>query len=593
MKKILLLFTLVLFSIQLNSQNLDKIRLLCIDEVDLSEYSGELSEEDLKSQISALGFRYIDNGQIKYHKELIVYNCNTAKVNFTAFFDQNKLVKKFIQYESDEIVKKIIFSKKNENTFVDLSLNYKGQEIPATPVGVAEIYENGKLSKTINFSDNNNLPFIVNYNTSRQKISEGTATISGYLRENWKIKKVGEWKYFDSGKLASISTYDSDGNENLQRTYNNEVLLEERKFSSNGVEEISTFYTNGKIKESGNQKGTTKLGTWKYYDNTGALKKQVDYVEGDESLVLLFDENKSIKKQSERVRDKSEIPQLIRSLPNLYFTQTFYSNNKLKTEGYESKGKKVGVFEIYGEEGDLTEIIEYDFSGKKINNLDANTYQKIRTIEKQVFRELLVIKTTHPDNIKLLRNIKLLASSLNLDLDSIMGGYQYKDEFIEKSSVLLDKTNSFGNLSKSLDWYDSLLTSSEHFNNEVWAFSHDLYDIELSLEKKLALNKIDTRLSSFKEEHTSIKKSFFGEKLIVLNEQKDIYELVVDKIYPEISSEISVSRDKYKVNATVEEFNFLIEKASSIIAKPDQKLKKALKSSKSIQDKRQILLSVK
>lgn len=594
MKNVYLFLVVFLVSFQLKAQNLDKLRVLCINEVNLSKYSGELSKEELKNQIAALGFRYIENGQIKYHKELIVYDCNKGIVKFTAVFDQNRLVEEFVLFESkDQIAKKIQLSKNNENPYVNLFLNYNGQKITATPLGKTEIYKNGKLSQTINFNENANLPILTNYNTNLRKTSEGTAKISGDIQGNWEIDKVGEWKYFDNGELASISNYDKSGNEIAQKIYDKGVLLEERKFLPNGAVEISNYYANGKIKESGIKIGTTKSRTWKYFNQSGILNKQVEYLNGKENIVLLFDKDNNIVKRTELVKDKSEITQSLRNLPNVFQVQTFYSNEKLKSEGYESEGKKIAVFEVYDEKGKLVEITEFDIEGNKINSLDADTYKSMKEIEKQIFRELLVAKTTHPENLNLLNNIRKLAESLSIDYDSLLANYDYKIDYEEKYSILLEKTQSFGNLSNKLKWYDSLLASSQDFNNEVWAFSHDLYEKELTLEKKQALNIIDTKLSSLTEKHTSIKKTLFGEKLIVMNDLDEIYEFVINEVYPEVNLEISTAIDKYSVNAIVQEFTYLLNKASSVISQPDKKFQELLHNSKTTQDKRQLFLSAK
>jgi|TARA_R100000027_G_C2229402_1_gene88642 hypothetical protein len=60
MKNFLLMPLIVLFSYAVNAQSLDKIRIMCSDEIDPTTYNGKLSPEELKEQIAALGFRYIE-----------------------------------------------------------------------------------------------------------------------------------------------------------------------------------------------------------------------------------------------------------------------------------------------------------------------------------------------------------------------------------------------------------------------------------------------------------------------------------------------------------------------------------------------------
>lgn len=594
MRILFLLSFIFLFSLQLHSQNLDKLRLMCIDEVNLSTYTGELSEKELQNQIAALGFRYIDNEGIKYHKELIVYDCNTGDVKFTAVFDQNKLVKEFVLYEAkDKPAKKIFFSKNNNSSYVNLFLRYKGKEIPAYPSGKTEIYDGGKLKQTIIFNDNGSLPTVTNYNSSLKKISEGTAIISGYIQGNWEIDKIGEWRYFNNEQLSSISTYDNNGKENAEKLYSKGVLMQERKFSSNGTVENLNYYANGNLKETGQQKGNLKIGTWKYFDASGNISRRIDYSNGKENVIYLFDENKNVVKQTELVKNQSELTQTLRNAANVYKFQSFYPSGKLKSEGYEADGKKVGVFEVYDESGSLSKITEFDVEGNKVNSLDAITYQTIKEKEKHILREILVVKTTHPENLNLLKNIKNLADSLSFNFDSLLVNFDYEKDYKEKYSTLLEETDLFGNLSNELNWYDSLLKSAYNFNNEVWAYSHELFETELALEKQHALNIIDDKLSALKKNHTSIKKTLFGEKLKVMNDQDKVYEFVINEIYPEVSTEISTAQDKYEVHSIEYDFRRLLKKASAVISQPDDQFKQSFQNTKSIQDKKQLFFTAK
>jgi hypothetical protein len=277
----------------------------------------------------------------------------------------------------------------------------------------------------------------------------------------------------------------------------------------------------------------------------------------------------------------------------VYQLETFYANGELKSAGYQAEQNKVGVYEYFDKNGSLSEISEYNLEGTKINSVDADIYLSIQEKEKNIFRELLVAKTTNPGNLNLLSDIEILTDKLAINFDSLMMGYNYKKDYIERYSILFGNTSSFGKLSNSLDWYDSLLKNATNFNNEVWAYSHDLYEIELALEKELALQNIAEMKSDLENKYTSSKNTLFGTKTVVMNDQEDIYESITKEIYPSVKVDIKSSEDKYKVQSTVREFSLLLEKGSSVIAQPDEKFKEALKNTKTVQDKKQLFLSAK
>ncbi|HET8861495.1 hypothetical protein [Marivirga sp.] len=593
MNKFILIILLFSF-FKIDAQNLEKIRTVCSDEVNLANYNGELNTKQLKKQIAALGFRYIEDGQIKYHNELIVYDCNTGDVKFTAVFDENKLVKQFVLFEKKDVpAKKLLFTKNNESSYVNLKFKYKGQEIASYPIGKTEIFEGGKLKQTVVFAENGGLPLITNYDANLQKISEGTATISGYIQKDWEVQNIGEWKYYENGQLVSISNYDSNGKEIGNKFYENGTLIQEISYTPNGLKNISNYYANGKIKASGAKKNNYKIETWKYFNNAGNLKTEIEYANGIETVILAYGENNTLLKRSELISDKTELAKSLGELSVVYEAETYYPNKSLKSEGFESEGKKVGVYEYYDQDGELSKISEYNVDGDKINSLDANTYLKIQKKEKQIFRELLVAKVTHPGNLNQLERIEELTNTLNIDFDSLMVNYAYTEEYKNNYATLKNQTSLFGNLSNDLEWYDSLLTSAENFNNEVWAYSHDLFEIELALEKQNALNIIDEKISKLKENHTTIKKTLFGKKLVVMNEQDDVYNMVTDEIYTDVHTEISSAASKYSVRSIVEEFNRLVKKASNVISQPDEEFQELLKKTQSVRDKRQLFLTVK
>jgi len=594
MNKLLLLPFIVLFSVQLNAQNLDKLRVMCIDEVTLSQYSGELSPEELKNQIAALGFRYIENGENKYHQDLIVYDCNTGDVEFTAVFDENRLVKDFVLYEAQDMPsKKIKFAKNNKSSYVDLTFNYQGQEIPAYPTGKAEIFQSGQISQTILFKQDGGIPIVTNYDNNRNKISEGGADISGKLQNDWEITKTGEWKYFENGQINSVSVYDDNGNELSEKLYRNGTLLKENKYLANNTIETTLFFKNGNIKETGSLQADSKIGTWKYFNAKGKLENTIEYKNGTEIRQIIFDDQGNFAKQIELKTEYSELPKPLQTLDVVYETITFYPDSTVKSIGFENESNKIGVFEYYNSNGELSEIKEYDIEGKEINSLEADTYVSMKKKEHAIYQEFLVAKTTHPLNLSLQSEIQSLSDSLKIDFDSLMMNYTYTKDYQKQYSELSEQTAFFGNLSNKLEWYDSLLASAQDFTNEVWAYSHDLYETELFLNKELANLKVKENIAWLKENYTRSKKTLFGTKLIVVNEQKEIYNAVIEELYPTTKAEILASNNKYQTKEMSEEFTSLVKKAANIIEKPDKQFQDSLKNTKSTQEKKQLFLSLK
>lgn len=586
MNKILLLPFIVLFSIQLNAQNLDKLRIMCVDEVTASHYNGELSQDQLKNQIAALGFRYIENGQIKYHQDLIVYDCNTGHVKFTAVFDENKLVKEFILYEAKDVpAKTIFFTKSNTSDHVDLTFNYQGQEIPAYPIGKTKVFKDGHLVQSILFNENGEPPVVSNYDQNKLKTSEGPGSVSGDIQKEWEIIKSGEWKYFEGSNLTSISVYDQNGNKKAENLYSNGALIKENKFIANKASETTVFFTDGTIKETGTRQNDRKIGTWKYFNSKGQLKSTVTYRNGVEHLKSVYESQGNLVKHLELKTDQEELPKSMQALDMIYKTTTFYPDSTVQSLGYTHKNNQIGVFEYYNSNGELSEIKEYNLEGDEINSLEADTYVTMKEKERAIFRELLLAKTTHPLNLSIESKIQPLADSLQLDFDSLMMNYNYTKEYQQQYSKLSEQTAYFGNLSNKIVWYDSLLASTVDFANEVWSYSHDLHETELFLHKELANLKLNQKIDWLRENYTRSKKTLFGKKLIVVNKQDEIYNVIINEIHPIIKEEITYSNNKYQAVALSEEFVYLVNKAASIIAQPDKQFQESLKQTKSIQDK--------
>lgn len=593
MKNFLLMPLIVLFSYAVNAQSLDKIRIMCSDEIDPTTYNGKLSPEELKEQFAALGFRYIENGKVKYHKELIVYDCNTGNIKFTAIFDENRLVKEFVLYGADEKpAKEMFFSKGNQSDKVNLTFNYKGQQIPAYPIGETKVYNAGKLKQQIQFSEKGELPFVTRYNENLKKIAEGSAFISGNIQEEWNILKRGEWKYFKEGKLLTSSVYDNSGKEIIVKSFQNGVLEEEQKILANEKIEKTLYYPNGKIKENGQLIGSTKIGVWENYDIQGQLKQKTEYLKGKQTSIMLYEDDKLIKKMK-LINESEELLGSLATLNNVFEVETFHSNGEVKTLGFEYQNNTVGVLESYNNKGDLIEISKFDNQGKKINSLDADVYVRMKQKEKQINAELLVAETTHPENTNRLNQIESLSQSLSIDFDSLMINYNYVDDYQVTLKNIKEQTHQFGELTNTIAWYDSLLNYTLDFTNQVWAYSHDLFETELYLEKQIALNHIDNNISTFTQSHTKTEKRLFGEKIVVINEQEEVYNFVVNEIYKDLNYNIEEAKDKYKVKKHLNEFDLLLKNASIIINQPDNKFRESFEQSQSINDKKQLFLTVR
>ena len=307
---------------------------------------------------------------------------------------------------------------------------------------------------------------------------------------------------------------------------------------------------------------------------------------------MLYDDDKLIKKMK-LINESEELLGSLATLNNVFEVETFHSNGEVKTLGFEYQNNTVGVIESYNNKGDLIEISKFDNQGKKINSLDADVYVRMKQKEKQINAELLVAETTHPENTNRLNQIESLSQSLSIDFDSLMINYNYVDDYQVTLKNIKEQTRQFGELTNTIAWYDSLLNYTVGFTNQVWAYSHDLFETELYLEKQIALNHIDNNISTFTQSHTKTEKRLFGEKIVVINEQEEVYNFVVNEIYKDLNYNIEEAKDKYKVKKHLNEFDLLLKNASIIINQPDNKFRESFEQSQSISDKKQLFLTVR
>ena len=150
---------------------------------------------------------------------------------------------------------------------------------------------------------------------------------------------------------------------------------------------------------------------------------------------------------------------------------------------------------------------------------------------------------------------------------------------------------SVSNLSNNLNWYDSVQNSAQAFANEVWKYSHDLIETKLFLQKQLANSKVKEKLNWLKENYTTTKKTLFGQKTVVVNEQDEVYSAITKDLYPNIKTVISSSTNKFQISSTTEEFINQVNKAAMIIDEPNKQFQESLKNSESLQEKKQLFLS--
>jgi len=589
---VILLIIFCTFGVQ--SQNLDRFRIDCADEVDLPLYDGELSNEELKDQPFSLGFRYIENDEIKYHDELIIYNCNTGKVKLTAEFDKNRLVNDFVVYDATGEVKKELKLLKNfESPYVDLNFEFRLQKVAAYPSGTAKIYDNGKLIRTIDFSSNDQLPYVINYSFDGNKTSEGKAEIKGLLDSDWKIQRIGVWKNYKDGKLLTENTFNKRGQLISEKLFDNGNLVSEITVLNPTTKSIKKYYVNGNLKESGKEKEGSKIELWNTYRKDGSIIKKINYANGLADNVQIFDENENLIQLKELITDQEDIPKSIQDKTKVYETEKYFTNGKLKSYGLTQSSKLLGIHEYYNEKGDLIEISEYDVNGNKINSIDAKTYSAISKKKKQIFSEILVLNTTHPQNLNQLKSIKTLSDSLYLDYDSVIAEYNYKDDFDKKLTYFIEQTKEFDDLSNDLEWYDTLYSSISQYNDRNWKYSFELVEKELRLQKEFAVYKMNRKFEWIKDNFTSTKKTLFGSKIIVKNDQDEVYESISEELFPTLNEQILNATDKYKVISISQEFESLVEKAAYIIDNPDEKFRQSLKNSKTINDKKRLFFSAK
>jgi antitoxin component YwqK of YwqJK toxin-antitoxin module len=147
------------------------------------------------------------------------------------------------------------------------------------------------------------------------------------------VKNGEEKEYHYNGQLSAIGIYVKGAKEGKWTYYDEQ----------------------GKLKKTGNYTNDKTAGEWKFYDKDGNLSDILNYENG---LSESYYTNGKLKSKGKNVT----------SVEKYYKTGTFETYNEFTSEleTLESfkKGKPIGEYIIYGRNGDLKEIGNYDENGK-------------------------------------------------------------------------------------------------------------------------------------------------------------------------------------------------------------------------------------
>ncbi len=104
---------------------------------------------------------------------------------------------------------------------------------------------------------------------------------SSYKEEHFFFHGNIYWlKGYEKGKLSLESHYTRDGNWRFTHEWcgDGRFDFEGVMYQDNGYGLSTWRYCNGKIEEVGVRYNNEEIGTWKYYNEDGTFKKQVDYL---------------------------------------------------------------------------------------------------------------------------------------------------------------------------------------------------------------------------------------------------------------------------------------------------------------------------
>ncbi|MEY5047109.1 MAG: hypothetical protein RLZZ175_468 [Bacteroidota bacterium] len=208
----------------------------------------------------------------------------------------------------------------------------KGEYLNGEYVGKWELYHrNGKLKQILNY---NNLGKIV----GEVKVYNDQGALEEVMNFNEKGEKQGQEKLYNvkTGKVFSVSMYESDKLKSTQYLDANGKVIEEYKMSKNKANFFVKNEDGVKLAE-GNVANFERNGPWKFYNKFGKLINLETYKDGvlDGPWVSYY--VTGIKASEVDYKDGSE---------HGYF-KSYYNNGKLKSEGWYQHGQQQGTWIYY------------------------------------------------------------------------------------------------------------------------------------------------------------------------------------------------------------------------------------------------------
>lgn len=228
-------------------------------------------------------------------------------------------------------------------------------------------------------------------------------------------KSEGEWSYYYAdGKLMKKIQFKDDIKEGAFKHYahnGNPIELSSFK-SDSAVGKAQFFYESGSLKTEGVFENNKQHGIWNYYYETGAIKSKIGYNMGkyDGDFVMYFEDGKTIR-QTIKYKDGKIEGDVLEYYTNgnlkskqyfkndkiegesiTYFAngnveqKTKYANGKMIDKSYEYlPDGELSQISILNENGDITEIQDYDYNGKlfMINYLKNDLIYKRSIFDKQ------------------------------------------------------------------------------------------------------------------------------------------------------------------------------------------------------------------
>lgn len=227
--------------------------------------------------------------------------------------------------------------------FLNGSIESKGQFVNNETTGVWEFYyETGNLKMRGVLRQNSNYGLWEYFYESGQKSMEGTIDNK---------KREGIWKvYYESGELKEIGEYVNNKRSGLWETYFEDGAKRGDIEYTEDHGRYTEYYHSGKVYGEGPKSGARNVGHWRYYDESGIIQSEGDYVNG--------------KKQGEW---KSYYPSGKGSSLGHYENDVatgdwtyFFEDGTISSSGKFAGGKKNGYWSAYNPAGKLKSEITYN-----------------------------------------------------------------------------------------------------------------------------------------------------------------------------------------------------------------------------------------